>query len=139
MAKLELNGVTYDLRMSLWAMGQLEQEYGDLQETIKKFTAGRSISMTKGMFRILANAGLHARKMPETVTGDEIDDLGLGGLKKLTETLRRVMEESMEAETVGGGPADDEDFDVYADEMEKREKNGKAGGGSGSGSTTDTP
>ena len=125
MAKITINGRTFDLVMSVYAMEHIEKEFGDLKEAMTKFRGhGKSISMIKCMFRILANAGQHKAKQPEDVTGDEIGNLGLKGLENLSNTLRKAMDEAMVAETVDGGPADDEEHDVYAEEMEKQEKNG---------------
>ena len=140
MAKITIEGRTYNLVMSIRAMEHIEKEYGDLKEAMTKFRGrGKNMAMIKTMFRILANAGQHAAKLPEDVTGDEIDDLSLKGLETLSNTLRKAMDEGMDAETVGGGPADDEEHDVYAEQLERQEKNGLTGEGSGSGNTTDTP
>ncbi len=140
MAKITLSGKTYELAMSLYAMTQIEEEFGDLREAMQKFRGNnRSVKMIKSMFRIMANAAKHARKEPEDITGDEIDNIGLKGLESLSKALRQVMDESLNAETVNGGLADDEEADVYAEELERREKNGSTGEGSASGNTTDTP
>lgn len=140
MTKVTLGGKTYELAMSLYAMDKIEEEFGDLREAITKFRGkNRNLKMVRKMFRIMANAARHARKQPEDITGDEIDDIGLKGLEILSEALKQVMDDSMKAETVNGGLADDEAADVYAEEMERQEKNGLTGGGSASGNTTDTP
>ena len=140
MAKVTIGGKTYELAMSLYAMSQIEDEFGDLRDAMQKFRGNnRSVKMIKAMFRIMANAARHARKEPEDITGDEIDNVGLKGLEALSKALREVMDESMKAETVNGGLADDEAADVYAEEMERQEKNGLTGGGSASGNTSDTP
>lgn len=138
MAKITIDGRTFDLVMSIWAMGQIEEEFGDLKQALEKFRKGsRDIKIIRSMFRILANAGQHKAKQPMDVTGDEINDLNLAGLEKLSLTMRAAMDEAMKAETVDGGPADDSEADVYAEELEKR-KNLQTGEGSGSGNTTDT-
>ena len=140
MAKITIEGRTFNLVMSVRAMEHIEKEYGDLKEAMAKFRGrGKNMAMIKTMFRILANAGQHVAKLPEDVTGDEIDNLSLKGLETLSNTLRQAMDEGMMAETVAGGPADDEAHDVYAEEMEKREKNGLTGGESGSANIMDTP
>jgi hypothetical protein len=140
MAKFEISGRTYDLVMTVRAMAEIEKKWGDLQAAMEQFrSGGRNIEMVREMFRILANAGQHVNKLPEDVTGDELDDLGLGGLSRLSSALRTAMDESIQAETIRGGLADDEEYDIYAEELEKQQKNVKAGGGPGSVSITGTP
>jgi len=56
MAKIEIGGVEYDLRMSLWASEQIEKEFGDLKNALQKFRKERKVTMVKWMFRTLANA-----------------------------------------------------------------------------------
>ena len=130
----------YNLVLTVHAMEAIEKEFGDLADAMQKFRGkGRNIDMMKKMFRILANAGRYAAKQPEDLTGDEIDNLTLKGLDRLSTVMRNAMDEGMEAETVKGGPADDEEYDVYAEELEKQQKNGSAGGGQESASITDTP
>lgn len=139
MAKITIDGRTFDLVMSIYAMGQIEDEFGDLKQALEKLRKGsRDIKIIRSMFRILANAGQHKAKQPEDVTGDEINDMNLAGLEKLSLTMRAAMDEAMKAETVDGGLADDSKADVYAEELEKR-KNLLTGEGSGSGNITDTP
>jgi hypothetical protein len=121
---IEIGGKKYDLAMSLYAMEQIEEEFGDLKEAMGKFRGkGSSVKMVKKMFRIMGNAALHAKKQPEALTGKELDNLGLAGLNKVAQALRAVMDESLEAETVNGGLADDEEVDVYAEQMEEDQKN----------------
>ena len=139
MAKITIDGRTFDLVMSVYAMGQIEEEFGDLKQALEKFRKGsRDIKIIRTMFRILANAGQHKAKQPMDVTGEEINDLNLAGLEKLSLTMRAAMDEAMKAETVDGGLADDSEADVYAEELAKR-KNLPTGEGSASGNTTDTP
>lgn len=122
--KVDIGGKSYDLAMSLYAMEQIEDEFGDLKEAMSKFRGkGGGVKMVKKMFRIMGNAALHAKKQPETLTGKELDNLGLAGLNKVAQALRQVMDESLHAETVNGGLADDEAVDVYAEQMEEDQKN----------------
>lgn len=124
MSKVVIGGKSYPLVMSVHALEGIEREFGDLKTSLEKFRKGaKDIRMIKAMFRILANAARHAAKQPEDVTGDEIDDLGLMGLGDLAAALRAAMDESMNAETVNGGLADDQPADVYAEQLEEQEKN----------------
>ena len=124
MALYSVGGNEYDLVLSLHAMEAIEAEFGDLKTALDSFKHGkRDTKIIKTMFRILANAGRHARKQPEDVTGDELDNLTLKGLDTLSKILSNAMDESMRAETVGGGEADDSAADVYAEQMAAQEKN----------------
>ncbi len=124
MAKYSVGGHEYNLVMTVRAMEAIEQEFGDLKTALGQFRSGnKSIAVVKKMFKILANAGRRAEHLPEDVTGDELDDLGLGGLNALAKALNAAMDESMKTETLDGGPADDESADVYAEQLPEREKN----------------
>lgn len=122
MAKITIKGVTYNLRMTLWASEQIENEFGDLKDALRKFRKERKISMVKKMFRILANAGRKSEKKPTDVPEDVLDDCTLADLDQVAQALREAMDETMHAETVGGNEADDEPQDALAAEYE--EKNG---------------
>ena len=124
MVRYSIGGKDYELALSLYAMERIEEELGDIRAAVAKFKGKqRDIKLTKTMFRILANAGRHARQLPEDVTGDELDNLGLKGLETLSQIMNQCMDDSMRSETVGGGEADDEVADVYAEQMAEREKN----------------
>ena len=122
MAKITIKGVEYNLRMTLWASEQIENEFGDLKDALKKFRKERKISMVKKMFRIMANAGRKYEKKPMDVPEDVLDDCTLADLDQVAQALREAMDETMHAETVGGNEADDEPQDALAAEYE--EKNG---------------
>lgn len=124
MAWYSVGGKDYNLVMTIHAMEAIEKEFGDMRKALEKFRGGnRDIGMIKAMFRILANAGRHAAHQPEDVTGDVLDNLGLKGLNALSAALNAAMDESLNTETLGGGPADDEPADVYAEQMAEQEKN----------------
>ena len=124
MAWYSVGGKDYNLVMTVHAMEAIEKEFGDMRKALEKFRGGsRDVATIKAMFRILANAGRHAAKQPEDVTGDELDNLGLKGLNALAIALNAAMDESMNAETLGGGLADDDVADVYAEQLAEKEKN----------------
>ena len=125
MAAITISGKEYILRMDIYAMEQIEKEYGDLKDALRAFRGKeRKISMVKAMFRILANSGARRAGLPETVTGNEIDGCNLADLDQIARALNATMEEAMHAETVGGNEADDEQHDEYMEELERTEKNG---------------
>lgn len=123
MAAIRIKKRTYDLRMDIHAMEQIEKEFGDLRDALTAFRKDRKIGMVKAMFRILANSGQKKAGKPEDVSGEEIDDCNLADLDRLAQALNKAMEEAMHAETVGGNEADDEVHDEYMEELEQREKN----------------
>ena len=123
MAEIRINRKTYNLRMDIHAMEQIEKEFGDLRDALQAFRKDRKITMVKAMFRILANSGRKKAGLPEDVTGEEIDGCNLADLDQLAKALNQAMEEAMHAETIGGGEADDEPHDEYMEELEQREKN----------------
>ncbi len=124
MAQYSVGGKEFNLVLSLYAMEAIEHEYGDIKQALEMFRSKkRNIGMIKNMFRILANAGRHADGQPEDVTGGEIDNLTLKGLDLLSNLMKNTMDESLRTETVGGGEADDEAADVYAEQMAEQEKN----------------
>ena len=74
MAAIRIKKRTYDLRMDIHAMEQIEKEFGDLRDALTAFRKDRKIGMVKAMFRILANSGQKKAGKPEDVSGEEIDD-----------------------------------------------------------------
>lgn len=124
MAAIKISGKEYNLRMDIYAMEQIEKEYGDLKDALRAFRGKeRKISMVKAMFRILANSGRKRAGQPEDVTGEEINGCNLADLDEIAKTMNATMEEAMHAETVGGNEADDEVHDEYMEELEQNEKN----------------
>lgn len=120
MAKVTIKGTEYDLRMSLWASEQIENEFGDLKEALTQFRRERKISMVKTMFRILANAGRKKAGLPTDVAGDVLDDCTLKDLDEVAKAMGLAMDETMHAETVGGNEADDEPQDALAAEYDAK-------------------
>ena len=120
MAKIVIRGVEYDLRMSLWASEQIEEEYGDLKEALQRFRKDRKITMVKKMFRILANAGRKKAGLKTDVKEDVLDDCTLMDLNRVAQAMNAAMDESMKAETVGGGEADDQPADALAEEYDEK-------------------
>ena len=120
MAKVTIKGTEYDLRMSLWASEQIENEFGDLKEALQAFRRDRKISMVKVMFRILANAGRKKAGLPTDVDGAVLDDCTLKDLDEVAKAMGLAMDDTMHAETVGGNEADDEPQDALAAEYDAK-------------------
>lgn len=120
MAKITINGTEYDLLMGLWAMEQIENEYGDMKTAMEAYKNSRKISMVKFMFAALANNGRRRAGLPADVNGDVLDGCNLGDLDRIALVMRQAMDEAIHAETVLGGEADDEGTDALAEEYEEK-------------------
>lgn len=124
MAAIKIGGKEYALRMDIYAMEQIEKEFGDMKEALRLFQSkDRKVGMIKTMFRILANSGAAYAGKEENATGEELNGCNLGDLDQIVKALNKTLQEAMHAETVGGNEADDEVHDEYMDELEQKEKN----------------
>lgn len=119
MVKLRIGDKEYGLRMDMYAMEMIEDEFGDIQDMFEKIQKGSSKSI-RTLFRILANSELAYEGKEETVTGDEIRRLKVSALAGIGNAVRAAIEEGMKAETVGGNNADDDVYDVYLAEIEAK-------------------
>ena len=119
MVKLKVGDKEYGLRMDLYALEMIEEEYGSMQEVMEKIKGGGSKAM-RNMFRFLANAQLAYEGKEETVTGDELKALRVSAMVGINHAIRAAVEEGMKSETTGGAEADDEVFDVYLNEMDEK-------------------
>lgn len=122
MAKIRINGQDYELFMGLWAMEQIEKEYGDMKAALAAFRKNRNVSMIKFMFTALVNNGQKKNGKKPDVSGDVLDGCNLGDLERISAAMRECMDEAMHAEAVGGGEADEDETDALAAEYD--EKNG---------------
>ena len=58
MASIEINGKVYGLRFDLYAMEQIEEEFGSVKNVFDAFKNGKQLKTTRLLFRILANSYL---------------------------------------------------------------------------------
>lgn len=135
MVKLKVLDREYGLRMDLYAMEQIEEEFGGMRELFDLLKDGK-VKTVRALFRILANTELAYEGKEENVTGDELRHIRLSAVGPIGNALRAAIEDGMKSETTRGEEADDEVYDVYLDEIEK---NGETGGQPGSVNTTDMP
>ena len=135
MVKLMVDGKAYGLRMDLYALEQIEDEFGSLRDLFDLLKDGK-MKTVRSLFRILANAALAYDGAEETVTGDELKHIKLSGVGQIGNALRAAIEDGMKSETTRGEEADDDVYDCYLEEIEK---NGETGGQPASANTTDTP
>jgi len=119
MVKLKIGEHEYGLRMDMYAMEGIEEEFGSMKDMFTSIQDGGSKAIRK-LFRILANAQLAYEGKEETVTGDELKRLRVAALAGIGNAIRAAVEEGMKSETTDGAEADDEVFDVYLNEIESK-------------------
>lgn len=119
MVKLKIGETEYGLRMDMYALEQIEDEFGDLKGMFEKIQNGGSKAL-QTLFKILANAHLAYEGKEETVTGDEIKRLRVSAVAGIGQAIHAAVAEGMKSETTDGAEADDEVFDVYLQEIEAK-------------------
>lgn len=120
MAKTTINGVTYELRFDLYALEQIEEEYGSLRDMFALLKSGKGqTKLMKRLFLIMANAQRSYEGKPEDITEAALKHARLSVLAD----IRAALDEGMKTETMNGGAADDDVHDGYLDEIEREEKN----------------
>ena len=119
MVKIKVDDREYGLRMDMYAMEMIEDEFGNMQDMFDKLKRG-STKTVRILFRILANAQLSLEGKEENITGDELKHLSVGTIRTIAGAINRAIELGMHSETTGGGSADDEVFDVYLNEIESK-------------------
>jgi len=118
MASIVIRGKKYNLLFDMWALEQIEQEFGGVKKMYESLR-GDGTSMATAMstvFRILANSARDAAGLTANVTGEEVRHTSVG---KLTRAVHDAIEEGMKSETTGGNEADDDVHDEYLEEIEK--------------------
>ena len=123
MAKVIINGKEYGLRFDLYAMEQIEEEFGSVKDSFEALKSGKQIKTTRVLFKILANSFLSYGGQEETVTGKEIMHAGMEEVMKISDAIKQAIAEGSKSETTGGNEADDSVHDIYLEELEKQEKN----------------
>ena len=119
MVKLKIKENEYGLRLDMYAMEMIEDEFGSMKEMFDRIQNG-STKPVRALFRILANAQLSYEGKEETVTGDELKHLKPAALNGVSNAIRAAVEEGMKSETTDGEEADDDVYDVYLNEIEQK-------------------
>ena len=119
MVKLKVGEKEYGLRLDLYAMEGIEEEFGSMKDMFETLQNGGSKAIRK-LFRIMANAQLAYEGKEETVTGDELKRLKVSAIAGIGQAVRAAVEEGMKSETTNGEEADDEVYDVYLSEIEAK-------------------
>ena len=120
MTSIIVKGKKYDLLFDMWALEQIEEEFGGVKAMFESLNGNNGTSLAKAMsaiFRILANSARDAAGLPTNVTGEEVRHMSIG---KLTAAVHQAIDEGMKSETSAGGAADDETHDAYLDEIDRK-------------------
>ena len=120
MASITIKGKEYGLRFDLYAMEQIEDEFGSVKNAFGTLKEGKQLKAMRSMFRIMANSFLSYNGEEETVTGDEIKHESVETISMISEAVQQAITEGSKSETTGGHEADDEVHDVYLEEIERK-------------------
>lgn len=120
MAKVTIDGKEYGLRFDLYAMEQIEEEFGSVKKSFDMLQEGKQMKATRTLFRVLANSWLSYNNQEETVTGNEIKHIGMDKFMEISNAVKQAIEEGSKSETTGGNEADDEVHDIYLEEIERK-------------------
>ena len=120
MASIEMNGRVYGLRFDLYAMEQIEEEFGSVRNVFDALKGGKQLKTTRLLFRILANSYLSYNGQEETVTGEEIKHADMDMIRQVSEAVQQAIAEGSRSETTGGNEADDEVHDIFLEEIERK-------------------
>jgi len=120
MASIIVKGKEYPLRFDMYAMEQVEEEFGGIRPMFESMRGGEGKGVARTlaiMFRILANSARNELDLPENVTGDEIRH---ESVQRVSDAIGLAISEGMKSETTGGNEADDEVHDEYLEEIEAK-------------------
>jgi hypothetical protein len=120
MASFTIKGKTYPLKFDMYAMEQIEEEFGGVREMYEAMRGENGKSVAKAMksiFRILANSARNEMDLPENITGDEVAHCNI---HQLSGAIAEAITAGMKSETTGGNEADDQVHDEYLEELEAK-------------------
>lgn len=120
MASIIIKGKEYGLRFDLYAMEQIEEEFGSVKNVFDTLKGGKQLKATRILFRILANSWLSFNGEEETVTGDEIKHADMKMIQEVSEAVQKAIAEGSKSETTEGNEADDDVHDIYLEEIERK-------------------
>ena len=118
--EVRINGQLYRLRFDLWALEQIEEEFGGIREAFTQLRGAKMSAAVRKLFRILANCQRNLDGMPEDVTEESISrHTSMAKLAEISGAIQAAVEKGMESET-NGGEADDEPQDALAEEYDRK-------------------
>lgn len=120
--EVRLNGKLYRLRFDLWALEQIEEQFGGMRQAFEAMTGGAGMIKTiRKLFAIVANCQRNMDGMPEDVTGEEITSHeSMVKLKEISDAIRAAIEKGMESETADGGKASDKKKNPLDEEYDRK-------------------
>lgn len=122
--EVRINGQLFRFRFDLWAMEQIEEEFGGMREAFQAMSGGKGmVQAVRKIFRILANCQRNFDGAPENVTGEEITKhTTMKKIQEISSAIEAAIRISMESETADGGEASDRKENPL--DREYNEKNG---------------
>lgn len=118
--EVRINGQLYRLRFDLWALEQIEEEFGGMREAFAQLRGAKMSASVRKLFRIMANCQRNIDGQPEDVTDETISrHTSMAKLVEISAAIQAAVELGMESET-NGGEADDNPQDAFAEEYEAK-------------------
>ena len=118
--EITIRGKKYELRFDMWALEQIEEEFGGVKKMLENLRSTEGASLSRSMstvFRILANSARDYAGLEPNVTGDEVRHVPVG---ELTKAVNAALDHGMKSETTGGNEADDEPQDALEEEYNEK-------------------
>lgn len=118
--EVRINGQLYRLRFDIWALEQIEEEFGGIREAFGMLRGSSMAKAVRKLFRIMANCQRNLDGMPEDVTEEAISPhTSMAKLVEISGAIQAAVEKGMESET-NGGEADDDPHDALAEEYDAK-------------------
>ena len=118
--RLIYRGETYELLLNLYAVEQIEDEFGGMNAMLQELRGGKQYQTLRRLFRILGNAARECRGLPEDLTGDEIRHADQREVAEISRAIMDAFADGKRSETTDGNEADDERRDLYEDEEDAK-------------------
>ena len=118
--EITIRGTRYALRFDMWALEQIEEEFGGVKKMLESLHGAEGTVLSKAMstvFRILANSARDYEGLVPNVTGDEVRHVPVG---QLTAAVHAAIDAGMKAETANGNEADDKPHDAFEEEYDEK-------------------
>ena len=119
--EVRINGKLYRLRFDLWALEQLEEEFGGIRQAFEQMNGGQMVKTVRKLFAIMANCQRNLDGLPEDVTGNEITGHeSMAKLNEISGAIKAAIDEGMKSETRDGGEASDKAANPLEKEYEAK-------------------
>jgi hypothetical protein len=119
--EVRINGKMYRLRFDLWALEQLEEQFGGIRQAFEQMSGGQMVKTVRKLFAIMANCQRNLDGLPEDVTGNEITGHeSMAKLNEISGAIKAAIEEGMKSETRDGGEASDKAANPLEKEYEAK-------------------